>query len=486
MQWGLRALVAISLAFSFTGVLTVPFWGLVLSSVLLITSTYLTNKLLSYVWRVQTNTESYILTGLILFFVLPPATTPTRAIFIFLAGAIAMASKFIIAYHGKHIFNPAAFSVALLGIFGLLHSNWWVGSSVLWPFVLLFGLLVLRKIRRFYLFGVFAVISLLIIALMGIVQDESLSETLMLAITSSPLLFLGTIMLTEPSTMPARKRDQIVFAAVVAILFATAWNIGGVHIYPEVALVLGNIYAFAVSPKYRLLLRLKEIRPISKQVYDFVFVPDRKPEFEPGQYMEWTLPYQKHDSRGNRRTFSIASSPTEDAVHLGVKFYEPGSTYKTALRNLKPGQGMYAGQIGGEFTLPKDTTEKLVFIAGGIGITPFRSMLKYIIDTGQTRNIVLFYAVSSPDEIAYKEILDEASKHGVQVIQVLGSKEVPAAWTGLTGYVDTALISERVPDYAERTFFVSGPPFMVDAIKRNLHQLHVGRERIVSDYFPGY
>lgn len=486
LLYGLRVLAAISLTFSLVGITSLSFPGLVLSLLLLVTATYSTNKFFSYFWQVQTNTESYILTAMILFFVLPPATTLERGVFIFLAGAIAMTSKFIIAYHGKHIFNPAAYTVALLGLFGLLHSAWWIGSGVLWPFTLMLGLLMVRKLRREYLFAVFAGVSLVFTVLMAIIQHNSVVEALNLLLTGSPLIFLGTIMVTEPSTMPSRKRDQIIFAAFVAVLYAGHWKVGGIFINPELALCLGNIYAFAVSPQYRMRLQLKEVHQISEHVYDFAFTPDRKPVFTPGQYMEWTLPHYKHDSRGNRRTFTIASSPTEDTVHLGVKFYEPSSSYKKALLAMKPGQILFAGQIAGNFILPVDPSEKLVCIAGGIGITPFRSMLKYLVDTGQTRDIVLFYAVSNAAELAYQDVLDKAITHGVQVFPVLGSKEIPDTWDGLTGFIDGTMITQHVPDYKERTFYISGPQIMVEAAKHNLSAIGIRRSRFVTDYFSGY
>ena len=254
----------------------------------------------------------------------------------------------------------------------------------------------------------------------------------------------------------------------------------------EIALVLGNIYSYIVSPKYQLLLRLQETQQLSERVYNFVFTPDRKIAYEPGHYLEWTLPHKSPDDRGNRRTFSFASSPTEDTIQLGAKFYKPSSTYKNALMHMQVGDTLVAGHVGGDFTLPKDTTKKLVFIAGGIGITPFRSMLKHIVDTGQKRNIVLFYSVSSPAEVSYADVLQQAIPCGVQTFLILAGDTRPAGWTGAMGRIDEAYIKSKVPDFAERAFYISGPNAMVQAYRKMVTRMGVGRKNITTDYFSGY
>src|SRR5690606_21264831 len=123
--------------------------------------------------------------------------------------------------------------------------------------------------------------------------------------------------------------------------------------------------------RHNVRLTLKEKRKLGPNMREFVFTPNRPPSFKPGQYMEWTVPPIGADSRGNRRTFTIASSPTEPDVRLGVRFYERPSTFKRTLSQLVPGQTIMAGHIAGDFVLPADASQKLVFIASGIGITPF-------------------------------------------------------------------------------------------------------------------
>ncbi len=475
LGYGLTLLAAISLLYSALGTLQLPFAGMLLSLAMLLVSCFLVNMVMSRIWQVPSNSESWAITAFILFFILPQATDPTKTALIFLAGAIAMASKYIIAWQGKHLFNPAAFAAVCLGLPGLLYPSWWIGSSLLWPFALVFGLLVVRKIRRFPLSLSFVIVSSITIAITAIVQQADLNETMQLALTASPLIFLGTIMLTEPVTMPPLRRQQVIFGTLVGLLYALPIKFGDISLYPEMALVLGNIYAFAVSPKYRLRLRLQEVQTISDQVRHFVFTPDRKLDFHPGQYLEWTLGHAHSDSRGNRRTFTIASSPTEPTIQLGVKLYQPSSSFKKALLALKPGDRLYAGELAGNFILPKDPTKPLVFIAGGIGITPFRSMLKYLVDSSQKRDITLLYLVSKPEEVAYKDVLGQAETLGVRVVILANGEQL-----------DAQRIQDAVPDFAGRMFYLSGPNKMVESYVATLRTMKVPRTHIETDHFSGY
>jgi glycine betaine catabolism B len=245
-----------------------------------------------------------------------------------------------------------------------------------------------------------------------------------------------------------------------------------------------------VSPKRKYLLTLKEKRQVGTDTYDFVFAPDARMAFRPGQYMEWTLAHVKSDSRGNRRYFTLASSPTESVVHLGVKFYDPSSSFKKTMLSLAPGSAIVAGQLAGDFTLPKDPRKKLVFVAGGIGITPFRSMAKYLIDRRERRDVVLLYSNRTADEISYQDVFDEASHaFGMRTIYAITDPKSPLPpqnMKGHAGRINGALIEKEIPDYRERMFYISGTHAMVTAFQRTLHELGVSRTHIRTDFFPGF
>jgi ferredoxin-NADP reductase len=481
----LSVYAALGVIFAFMGRLSVSPTQLVTSLLLLVTSAYLTDRVFGRLFRLPTNMESSLITALILFLIVQPAHAPMGGLALALAGAVSSASKFLITWNGKHLFNPAAFAAALLSLTGLQATTWWVGSSLFWPATLVLGLLVVRKIRRFPLWLTFVGVSTALQLLQFAAEHADMGVELKHALIASPLLFLSTIMLTEPATMPPRRNLQIAFAGLVATLYVYAWKLGPITLYPEVALLVGNLFAFVVSPKLRVRLHLKEIQKISDRVYNYVFQPERRFAFLPGQYMEWTLDGVPYDARGNRRTFTIASSPTEAEVHLGLKYYEPASQYKAAFERLRPGDSVYASQLAGNFTINGREKQKLVFIAGGIGITPFRSMVKYLIDQNQSVDILLLYAVGDPREFAYLEQFKAAREVGVRFVPIVTNPAHTSA-DFLTSRIDADLLVRLVPDHAERTFYVSGPDTMVDGVRSQLKQMGVPGRRIKTDHFAGY
>jgi ferredoxin-NADP reductase len=152
---------------------------------------------------------------------------------------------------------------------------------------------------------------------------------------------------------------------------------------------------------------------------------------------------------------------------------------------MKPGEVMYASQIAGNFTLDENEGKKLAFIAGGIGITPFRSMVKYLTDRQQASDIVLLYVASDAHEFAYVEELKAAAQFGIKTIPIVTdlSYEAPSV---VTTKFDANAVKQLVPDFTERIFYVSGPNVMVDGTKQYLHELGVGSTRIKTDHFSGY
>jgi ferredoxin-NADP reductase len=144
--------------------------------------------------------------------------------------------------------------------------------------------------------------------------------------------------------------------------------------------------------------------------------------------------------------------------------------------------------LAGDFTLPQDTSKKLVFIAGGIGVTPFRSMIKYLIDKKEKRDIILFYSNKTYDEIAYKDVFDEATKEfGLKTIYTLSDEtKLPPDWSGDKGFLTAGKVKNFVPDYKERTYYLSGPHGMVAAFEKTLAEIGVPKLQIKTDYFPGF
>jgi glycine betaine catabolism B len=329
-----------------------------------------------------------------------------------------------------------------------------------------------------------------IICLVGVfVNNVTFMGAFSEAFLSWPLIFFATVMLTEPMTSPPRHSLRIMYAVLVGVLFGSQFEFGPIFSSPELALVLGNIYAYIVSPKERLLLTLKEKRTLAADMSEFIFAPDKKLSFLPGQYLEWTLPHKKSDSRGFRRYFTIASSPTEPDIKLGIKIdKDHSSTFKKHLAEMDNKDVLAAAQLAGDFTMPEDKTKKLVFIAGGIGVTPFRSMLQYLTDTKEKRDIVFLYTVPDPKELAYRDIFEKAGKElGLKYYYIVTrSENAPLDWTGKIGRITPELVKEVAPDFKDRVYYLSGPNAMVETYKKLLSQLGIPWNNIKTDYFPGF
>jgi glycine betaine catabolism B len=241
-----------------------------------------------------------------------------------------------------------------------------------------------------------------------------------------------------------------------------------------------------VSPKFRYKLTLEKIEKKAQGVYDYVFRSNRPLTFASGQYLDWTMQLRSPDNRGNRRAFTIASSPSESKVRLGVKFYPHPSAFKQGLLNLKPGDQIYASQLAGEFTLPKAADEKMAFIAGGIGVTPFRSMVQHMVDTGDGRSVVMFYGNNQADEIAYADVFSRAEM-AIDLRTLYAVADAKENETNFhRGFIDAAMIKAEMPDYLERLFYISGPRSMVVKFEKALSELGIHRSRIKTDFFPGF
>ena len=484
----LGGLLAVAAGFSAVGILPYNPLYLLASAGFLAAVCWLFNIGIARIWGVPTNAESSLITALILSLIITPDKPYTMFFFLLWAALLAMASKYLLAIRGKHVFNPAAFGVAATALFLSQSASWWAGGSVLMlPFVLAGGFLVVRKIHRWDLVLTF-LLSALVSTLAPIVAaGGDIVAALTTTLLHTPLFFFAFVMITEPLTTPPRRLGRTLYGALVGFLFAPWVGIGSFFFTPELALLAGNIFSYLISPKFKAVLKLKEVRKLAADTYEFIF-SGRLPRFLPGQYAEWTLAADSSDSRGNRRYFTLASSPTEKDVRLGVKFYANPSTYKRYLAAFKAGSPVLAGSIAGDFTLPWRKKKKLVFIAGGIGVTPFRAMVKYLLDRREQRDAVLFYSNKTPAEIAYKDLFDaaQAENIGFRVVYTLTDSAVPPTWTGERGYVDAAMIAKKVPDYKERLFFISGPRSMVTTFQKTLHDMGVPRHRIKSDFFPGF
>ncbi len=489
--YALCFIFASALVLSYFGELSFSPQALLYSTGVLLAVSLIANEIFSRVFRVATNIESVYITAFILTLIItPPFGNEYLSVLPLLiwAGIWSQAGKYIVSVYGKHIFNPVAFAVALTALTIHSSASWWIGTAWVFPFVLLSGFMIVRKIRRYdvvFSFFIFALITM-IAGAFGKVDILSLLRQIFL---DSPIVFFATVMLTEPITMPPSYKTRVVYGFVTGVLYAPFIHIGNIFSTPELALCLGNIYSWLASPKKRYVLTLEKTNKIARDTGEFEFSSNRKVHYQPGQYMEFTLAHDKADSRGNRRYFTIASSPTEQNILLGIKFDKNhSSSFKKALAELQEGETVLAGQIGGDFILPKDKNIKLCFIAGGIGITPFRSMIQYILDKNEQRDINLIYCCKRIEELAYTNIFHRAATHNnLKTTSTLTDIDnVPEDWKGYRGFIDAGMVLQEVPDYAERLFYISGPNSLVVAAKKMLLEIGVNKNQIKTDYFPGF
>jgi ferredoxin-NADP reductase/Na+-translocating ferredoxin:NAD+ oxidoreductase RnfD subunit len=462
---------------------------LLLSTAFLLLICAIINELFSRMFGAPSNIESIYITALILALLVQPATKWTDLLGLAVVGFLAVATKFFLAVHKKHIFNPVAIAVIFSALLVHYPATWWVGNVAMTPLVVLGGLLVVRKIRRedmVFMFIIGALASTIFFSLLK--PGLPIPKLIDFLVFRSSLFFLAFAMLTEPITAPHTKKLQMIFGFIVGALSVPSMHIGSFYFTPELALVAGNIFAYAVSPQDKLILSLQQRIQLSPDTYDFVFTPSKRLNYLPGQYMEWTIAHQHSDSRGFRRYFTLASSPTEQEIRIGVKFYPSSSTYKKELLNLTADHPVIASQLAGDFVLPNNLSKKLVFIAGGIGITPYRSMIKYLIDNHQGRDIVVMYSNKLRSEIVYVDVLEQARQLlGIRTYYTLtDEKSIPDGWSGQRGRISATMIEQCIPDYNERLFYISGPAALVDASNNLLRSMGISSSQIKRDFFPGF
>jgi ferredoxin-NADP reductase len=223
-------------------------------------------------------------------------------------------------------------------------------------------------------------------------------------------------------------------------------------------------------------LKLATRKTESPGVESFIFKPEEPLVWKAGQFLHYVLNHKATDDRGSDRWFTIASSPCEKHVMITTRFdLKRSSTFKKSLKALKPGDSIEISDLDGDFIV-SDARKEYVFIAGGIGITPFRAILKQAAHEGKLLRVTLLYA-NRKSVAAYKKEFDAMTKQNPNLtIHYLFSPQ----------RIDKETVKEFVPDLKKPLFYVSGPEPMVEAIGKMLQQIGVPKKRIKQDWFPGY
>jgi len=210
--------------------------------------------------------------------------------------------------------------------------------------------------------------------------------------------------------------------------------------------------------------------------------------YEPGQHVSLVVPGPLNDPRGSNRIFTLSSSPTEEGI-LSITTRDSGSPFKQRLLH-DPAEGLEVEVRGplGSFFL--DTERPAVLLTGGIGITPFRSMVRAAADRGFKAPVVLLYSNRWVEEIVFHSELDEiAAEHDLFTVDytVTRPDESKAHWEGRRKRIDAFWIEEKASNLINPRFYVCGPPAMVHELNAVLaYQIGVPDDDILSEEFEGY
>ena len=479
----LLAITAVAaILLSLIGSVAFPPEALIASLAAALLGTVGANVVVSLALRTRPHTESSIITGLLVFFLMYPSAAPADLGTTALAGALATLTKYVLAWRGRHIFNPAAAGVALVAVLQLGSAVWWVATGALLPFVAAGAFLVLYRTRRMPMALVFVIVAVGALTF-RLASGQGVLDALTTAFTSYPVIFFAGFMLSEPLTLPPRRWQQLALAVIVGVLFPIPFVFGPVFLSFEFALLVGNLLAFAVGQRRGIRLAFLSKRRVTPTAWEFTFQPDRAMSFRPGQYLELTVPHARADHRGSRRVFSIASAPSPTGpVTVAMRMPPQSSSFKRALVDLSPGARLHATSVGGDFLLPADLSRPVLLVAGGIGVTPFLSQLAHDRDSEVDRDVVLLYAVSSADELAFT---DELAGTRTLLVMPEPPHDLPAAWRWVgPGPITPELIGNEVPDAAARAGYVSGSPAVVTDARAALRR--AGVRRVTTDYFSGY
>lgn len=228
-------------------------------------------------------------------------------------------------------------------------------------------------------------------------------------------------------------------------------------------------------------VKIKEVIKRNYNVKSFRLEVNEKIDFKAGQFLSVLL---KTDHQ-LKKYFSISSSPTEKSY---IEFTKKitGSEFSKMLDTLSSGDILRIQYPFGNFVL-KESFQKIAFLSGGIGITPIRSMCKYVIDKNLDINIVLFYANQSIKDIVFREDFEQMQKDYPELKVVHLLCEPAAGFQCIIGLINSQVIKNEIPDYAQRKFYICGPPSMVEAMTKILsNELILPKENIITENFQGY
>jgi len=239
-------------------------------------------------------------------------------------------------------------------------------------------------------------------------------------------------------------------------------------------------------PKYETALARNET--VAEGTMAFHFAKPANFTFKPGQSMNVSLiDPPETDAKGNARTFSIVSAPHEAELVVATRMRD--TAFKRVLKAMPAGGRVALRGPAGLFTLDPADARPAVFLAGGIGVTPFVSMLRDAAQSGLERDLWLFYSNRRPEDAAFLDELAALPKRNPQLHFVGTMVEMDKSsrpWSGERGFLDRAMLERHLKSVAGKVYYVAGPPGLVEAMQKMLTGAGVSEEAIHTDEFFGY
>jgi ferredoxin-NADP reductase len=242
----------------------------------------------------------------------------------------------------------------------------------------------------------------------------------------------------------------------------------------------------AVSPTF--MSTLKDREDVAERTIAFRF--DKPPgwTFKAGQFIDMTLLHPAEtDSEGNTRAFSIASGPHEATLMVATRMRD--TAFKRVLKTMPIGTAVRIEGPSGNLTLPNNSTRALVFLAGGIGITPFRSMLVRAAKEKLPHRLFLFYSNRRPEDAPFLEELQTLERENPNYKLIASMTEIKKSqrpWNGETGLINQEMLARHLKGAGTPIYYIAGPPAMVKGLHEMLNQAGVDDDDIRAEEFAGY
>lgn len=227
---------------------------------------------------------------------------------------------------------------------------------------------------------------------------------------------------------------------------------------------------------------------VAEETTLFRFTKPADFKYQAGQTIDMTLIEPKEtDAEGNIRTFSITSSPAENNLAIATRMRD--TAFKRTLRDMIPGTEVSADGPIGSFTLHENIERPAVFLSGGIGITPFRAIIKDATERALPHTLILFYSNRRPEDTAFLGELQNLAKENPNftlVATMTDMEKSAQAWNGERGYINGDMLKKYVPADSEPIYYLAGPQTMVAAMRTLLSESGISNDDIRFEEFTGY